>query len=79
LSKVLFSTWQGEFIDNRNVKNLDDWQESAFKVPAAYDGEKSSKIFIGWNGLVVFQEGVDVIKAGAMYARQYRLYSEACG
>jgi formate dehydrogenase beta subunit len=79
LSKVLFSTWQGEFIDNRNVKNLDDWQESAFKVPAAYDGEKSSKIFIGWNGLVVFQEGVDVIKAGAKYAQQYQLYSEACG
>jgi len=79
LSKVLFSTWQGEFIDNRNVKNLDDWQESAFKVPAAYDGEKNSKIFIGWNGLIVFEEGVDVIKAGAEYAAQYQLYSEACG
>ena len=79
LSKVLFSTWQGEFIDNRNVKNLDDWQESGFKVPANYDGEKSSKIFIGWNGLVVFQEGVDVVKAGAEYAAQYQVYSEACG
>ena len=79
MSKVLFSTWQGEFIDNRNVKNLDDWQESAFKVPAAYDGEKNSKIFIGWNGLIVFEEGVDVIKAGAEYAAQYQLYSEACG
>ncbi len=78
MSKVLFSTWQGEFIDNRNVAK-DDWQESAFKVPASYDGEKNSKIFIGWNGLVVFEEGVDVIKAGAEYAAQYQVYSEACG
>jgi formate dehydrogenase beta subunit len=78
LSKVLFSTWQGEFIDNRNVEK-DDWQESAFKLPASYDGDTSSKIFIGWNGLVVFQEGVDVVKAGAEYAAQYQVYSEACG
>ncbi len=78
MSKVLFSTWQGEFIDNRNVAK-DDWKESLFKVPASYDGEKNSKIFIGWNGLVVFEEGVDVIKAGAEYAAQYQVYSEACG
>jgi len=78
LSRVLFSTWQGEFIDNRDVAK-DDWAESSFKVPATYDGEKNSKIFIGWNGLVVFEEGVDVVKAGAEYAAQYQVYSEACG
>ncbi len=78
MSRVLFSTWQGEFIDNRDVAK-DDWAESSFKVPATYDGEKNSKIFIGWNGLVVFEEGVDVVKAGAEYAAQYQVYSEACG
>ncbi len=79
MSKVLFSTWQGEFIDNRNIANKDEWAESSFKVPATYEGEKNSKIFIGWNGLVVFEEGVDVIKAGTVYAEQYQVYSEACG
>ncbi len=78
MSRVLFSTWQGEFIDNRKV-NKDDWQESSFKLPADYDQNSSSKIFIGWNGLVVFEEGVDVIKAGTEYAAQYQEYSEACG
>jgi len=78
LSKVLFSTWQGEFIDNRNIAK-DDWVESSFKVPATYDGEKNSKVFIGWNGLVIFEEGVDVVKAGTEYAAQYQVYSEACG
>ena len=78
MSKVLFSTWQGEFIDNRNITK-DDWKESSFKVPASYDENKNSKIFIGWNGLVVFEEGVDVVKTGAEYAAQYQEYSEACG
>jgi formate dehydrogenase beta subunit len=75
---VLFSTWQGEFIDNRG-KPESEWEESQFKVPDTYDGDKNSKIFIGWNGLVVFDENVDVIKAATMYAAQYQEYSEACG
>ncbi len=79
MSKVLFSTWQGEFIDNRNITDRDAWKESSFKVPANYEGDKNSKIFIGWNGLVVFDEDVDVIKAGTEYAAQYQIYSEACG
>ena len=78
MSKVLFSTWQGEFIDNRG-KPIEEWSESAFKVPSTYEGDKKSKIFIGWDGLVVFEEGVDVIKAGTVYAAQYQEYSEACG
>ncbi|HIP47130.1 MAG TPA: formate dehydrogenase, partial [Campylobacterales bacterium] len=78
MSKVLFSTWQGEFIDNRGLP-ADEWKESSFKVPATYEGNQNSKIFIGWNGLVVFEEDVDVIKAGAEYAAQYQIYSEACG
>ncbi len=78
MSKVLFSTWQGEFIDNRNLPE-DEWKESAFKLPAGYDGDKSSRIFIGWNGLVVFDKDVDVVKAATMYAAQYQEYSEACG
>jgi len=78
LSKVLFSTWQGEFIDNRG-KPKEEWEESAFKVPDSYEGDKNSKIFIGWNGLAIFDESVDVIKAAAMYAAQYQEYSEACG
>ncbi len=78
MSKVLFSTWQGEFIDNRTLPK-DEWKESSFKVPANYESDKKSKIFIGWNGLVLFDDEVDVVKAACEYAAQYQLYSEACG
>ncbi len=78
MSKVLFSTWQGEFIDNRGLPK-EEWKESNFKLPVNYDGDRNSKIFIGWNGLVLFDEGVDVVKAACEYAAQYQIYSEACG
>ena len=78
MSKVLFSTWQDEFIDNRG-KDKEEWSESAFKVPSTYDGDRNSKVFIGWDGLVVFEEGVDIVKTASMYAKQYQEYSEACG
>ena len=78
MSKVVFSTWQGEFIDNRD-KPESEWEESSFKVPESYDGNRDSKVFIGWDGLVVFDENVDIVKAGTMYAAQYQEYSEACG
>ncbi len=78
MSKVLFSTWQNEFIDNRG-KDKEEWSESAFKVPSTYENGKDSKIFMGWDGLVIFDESADVIKAATMYAAQYQEYSEACG
>ena len=78
MSKVYFSTWQGEFIDNRD-KPKEEWSESAFKLPDAYNLEQKSKAFIGWNGFALFDENVDVVKLAMQYAAQYQEYSEACG
>jgi formate dehydrogenase beta subunit len=79
MSKVYFSTWQGEFIDNRAVSSVEDYAESSFKLPASYAGEVNSKAFIGWNGLALFDSDIDVVKLATEYAAQYQVYSEACG
>jgi formate dehydrogenase beta subunit len=65
-------------IDNRSKSN-GEFKDSSFKVPSSYSSGRESKIFIGWDGLVVFDEDVDIVKAGTMYASQYQEYSEACG
>jgi formate dehydrogenase beta subunit len=78
LSRVYFSSWQGELIDNR-AKPEEEWQESAFKFPENYDGERNSKAFIGWDGFVIFDKDVDVVRLATEYAAQYQVYSEACG
>jgi len=78
VSKVYFSTWNGEFINNIN-KPEEEWEESAYNLPAQYDDHRDSKAFIGWDGVALFDPDVDVIRLAMEYAAQYQEYSEACG
>ena len=78
MSKVYFSTWNGELVNNVG-KPQDEWEESAYNLPATYDDHRESKAFIGWDGVSLFNEDVDVIRLAMEYAAQYQVYSEACG
>jgi len=78
LSKVYFSTWNGEFVNNIDTPT-EEWKESAYNLPAQYDSHRESKAFIGWDGVALFDEDVDVIRLAMEYAAQYQEYSEACG
>ena len=78
MSRLLFSTWRDEFIDNRG-KPSEEWSESGFKLPETYHGERDSKAFIGWDGVAIFDEDIDAVILATQYAAQYQEYSEACG
>jgi formate dehydrogenase beta subunit len=78
MSKVYFSTWQGEIIDNRN-KAIDEYQEATYKLPVDYDENTQTKAFVGWDGFALFDSSVDIVQLAINYARQYQEYSEACG
>ena len=78
MSRVVFSTWRDEFVDNRG-KPSDQWSESGFKLPETYDGDTKSKAFIGWDGVAIFDEDIDAVELASKYAAQYQEYSEACG
>ena len=78
MSKVYFSCWKDELIDNRG-KPKEEWNESAYNFPVNYNIDLSSKAFIGWAGFALFDEDVDVVKLATEYAAQYQIYSEACG
>ncbi len=78
MSKVYFSTWNGELVNNINTP-IEEWKESAYNLPAQYDDHRDSKAFIGWDGVSLFDADVDVIRLAMEYAAQYQEYSEACG
>ena len=78
MSKVYFSTWNGELVNNVGKPEA-EWEESAYNLPASYDDHRDSKAFIGWDGVSLFNENVDVIRLAMEYAAQYQEYSEACG
>jgi formate dehydrogenase beta subunit len=78
MSEILFSTWQGEFVDNRTLPK-EKWSDTSFKLPIEYDSSKPSRAFIGWDGVAIFDENIDAVKLACEYAAQYQIYSEACG
>ena len=78
MSKVFFSTWRGESINNVD-KAEDAWEESAYNLPEQYNEHSASKAFIGWDGVALFDSEVDVVRLATEYAAQYQVYSEACG
>ncbi len=78
MSKVYFSNWQGEIVDNRG-KDQDDWAEVSAKLPVNYNKDLATKAFVGWDGFALFDSDVDVVKLAMNYARQYQEYSQACG
>jgi len=78
VSKVYFSTWKSELINNFG-KSEDAWEESAYKLPMQYSEQSDAKAFIGWDGVALYDEDVDVVRLATEYAAQYQVYSEACG
>ena len=78
MSKVYFSTWRGEQINNIG-KPEEEWEVSAYNLPEQYNEHTHSKAFIGWDGLALFNPDVDVVRLATEYAAQYQVYSEACG
>ena len=78
MSKVFFSTWRGESVDNRGIVET-EFAQSGFKLPQQYEADRNSKAFIGWDGVALFDLDVDVVRLATEYAAQYQVYSEACG
>jgi formate dehydrogenase beta subunit len=79
LSKVYFSSWFDEIVDNRMVQNIEEWEEASSKFPVQYDSANETKAFVGWDGFALFTKDVDVVKLAVNYAKQYQEYSEMCG
>jgi formate dehydrogenase beta subunit len=76
MTDAIFSSWQSEVIDNRkvaaeakspvNIKLLDEFSP----------GERI-KAFIGWDGIVLRDDDVDIVDMAAQYARAVQ--NESCG
>ena len=78
MSKIYFSVWHDEVIDNRGVSD-DQLAESSHKLPVTFDSSSDTEAFVGWGGFALFNDDVDVVQLAVNYARQYQEYSEACG
>ena len=75
MSKVVFSSWGRQVVDNRQGDQLCSLELSK-KLPVAFDGEREIAAFMGWDGLILKDESVDVVLMAAEYAK--RIQEEYC-
>ncbi|WP_303850733.1 FAD-dependent oxidoreductase [Seleniivibrio woodruffii] len=65
MAQVCYGYYKDTKIDNRG-KDRSEWTESPFKTPDEYRG-KPLKVFIDWDGFLVFDENADILAALANY------------
>ena len=68
MSQVAFSSWGREVVDNRQGGDA-DVEVAKKKLPVTFDGEKQISAFMGWDGLILNDPGVDVVAMAAEYAK----------
>jgi formate dehydrogenase beta subunit len=75
--QAIFSSWKGAIIDNRGKPDKAIPEGVALPVPRQYDKARGMLAFMGWDGLVVFDESVNVVDLARGYMKAVQRYS--CG
>jgi formate dehydrogenase beta subunit len=77
MTDVVFSSWKDEIIDNRGKAPGELVQAKGLDLPVDYDREAEIKGFMGWDGLVLRDPGVNVVDMVRAYLAAVQ--GESCG
>ena len=77
MGKIIFSSWQDDLVDNRTAAEQDRRQPANVKLPADFRPGERIKAFMGWDGIVLYDDDVDIVDMCARYAEAVQ--SESCG
>ena len=76
MADVIFSSWQGEIIDNRG-KARESFSAPSVKLPGEFEKGLPVKAFMGWDGIILCDEAVDIVDMSLRYAEA--IQKESCG
>mgnify|MGYP001590988843 CR=1 FL=1 len=76
MTDVIFSSWQSEIIDNRG-QGGESKSPANIKLLEEFSPGEPIKAFIGWDGIVLRDNDVDIVDMIASYAQAVQ--SESCG
>jgi len=77
MAEIVFSSWQGEVIDNRGKAEADAAVPKRLSVPAEFDMGEQIKAFMGWDGFAVMDGSVDIVDMCICYVEAVQ--KESCG
>lgn len=77
MGNILFSTWQDKLVDNRGKGEKDRQEPVNIKLPDEFMKGERIKAFMGWDGIVLCDEDVDIVDMCTKYAEAVQ--KESCG
>jgi formate dehydrogenase beta subunit len=77
MADIVFSSWQGEVIDNRGKAADQAAKPARLTLPDEFDKGEKIKAFMGWDGFAVMDGSVDVVDMCTRYVEAVQ--KESCG
>ena len=77
MAEVIFSSWQGEIVDNRGKAKENFAAVTTTKLPEELGTGLPVKAFMGWDGIILCGDDVDIIDMTSQYADAVQ--KESCG
>jgi formate dehydrogenase beta subunit len=75
--KLFFTSWNDEIVDNRGIAP-DRWTDAPqVKLPLEFDAENNIVGFMGWAGIILAKESVDIVDMCSRYMA--KVQEESCG
>ena len=77
MNEILFSSWGDQITDNRNPAKLSSGTDSQIALPEQFNQDAAIKAFIGWDGLVLRSDDVNIVDLCRAYMVAVR--DQSCG
>jgi formate dehydrogenase beta subunit len=77
MANIIFSSWQEQLVDNRAVAESSRQLPGNVHIPSEFRPGERIKAFMGWDGIILLDEDVDIVEMCASYVEAVQ--SESCG
>ena len=77
MAEILFSSWGGEVVDNRDKEGQDLEPVNAVELPEYFRQDEAVKALMGWYGLVVRDPETDIVDLSRVYMKEVQ--DKSCG
>ena len=77
MADIIFSSWQEELVDNRKATEQDRKKPGNVKLPPEFRPGEQIRAFMGWDGIILCDDDVDIVDMCAGYAEAVQ--KESCG
>ncbi|MHB8773267.1 MAG: FAD-dependent oxidoreductase [Syntrophales bacterium] len=77
MEEIVFSSWQGEVVDNRTAGEGQQKKPGNVTLPPEFQPGERIRAFMGWDGIILRDADADIVGMCATYAEA--IQKESCG